>query len=157
MNRFFIAVLLLCLDATAANSQKWRIGQPPPTAQPGVDYPVRMHISGIHLRDIYLGSGLNETVAYIDVVMSGKKFELCGNLEPYPSYHIAPPLPGDYRARLTDKPKKNGSALSNDPDLGKHYELVMSDGALWRAKVTGIAEAATATGQSHPQATESQP
>jgi hypothetical protein len=137
MKSFLAILLLVSLGSSAAYSQKWRIGQPPPHAQAGMDYPVKAHISAIRLRNNYVGAGRNETLAYTDVVINGVRIELCGALEPYPGFHIATPLPGDYQARLLEK---KGVSLPVVPKLGQQYELVMSDRALWRVTVTGISE-----------------
>ena len=140
MKKSFAVLLLLCLGSLTAYSQKWRIGQPPPHAQPGVNYPIPMHLSAIRLRNEYEGGGQNETLAYTDIVVNGKKFELCGVLDPYPGFHITPPLPGDYQARLLKEPKKAIPDSSSELLLGQEYELILRDGALWRATITGLSE-----------------
>jgi hypothetical protein len=139
MRRVFV-VLLLCLCSFGANGQKWRPGQPPPHAKPGVDYPIKIHVYGIHLRDEYYGSGQRGAVVYADAIMGGKKIELCFNLEPIPWFHTDPVLPGDYRARLLkDSPKKSPYKTS-DSRIDQQYEFVMPDGTLLPSTVTGISE-----------------
>lgn len=138
--RTFFVVSLLCLCSFAANGQKWRPGQPPPHAKPGVDYPIKIHIYGIHLRDEYYGSGQRDALVYADATMDGKKIELRLKLEPFPGYHTDPVLPADYSARLLkDSPEKSPYKTS-DSRIEQQYELVMPDGVLLTSTVTGISE-----------------
>jgi hypothetical protein len=138
--RRFLVVLLLCFCPFVAKAQKWRPGQPPPHARPGVDYPVKVHIYGIHLRDEYVGSGQRNGVVYADAIMDGKKIELCFNMEPYPWFHTDPVLPGDYQARLLKDSPKKGPYKTSDPRIDRQYEFVMPDGTLLPSSVTGIWE-----------------
>jgi hypothetical protein len=48
------------------------------TAKPGDNFPIKVHISGIHYREEYIGAGQTEDVIYADAVMNGKKVELRG-------------------------------------------------------------------------------
>jgi hypothetical protein len=139
MRNFFV-VLLLCLGSTAVNAQKWRPGQPPPHAKPGIDYPIKVHVYGIHLRNEYDGGGQRASLIYADATMEGKKIELCFNLEPYPWFHTVPVLPGDYQARLLKDSPKKGAYKTSDPRLEQEYEFVMPDRSLLDSTVTGIAE-----------------
>jgi hypothetical protein len=138
--RTFSVVVLLCLGSIAAHGQKWRPGQPPPHAQPGVDYPVKIHIFGIHLRNEYAGQGQRSSLVYADATLEGKKVELCFNLEPYPWFHTAPVFPGDYQARLLKDSPKKSAYKEKDPRLNKQYEVVMPDQTLLTSSVTGITE-----------------
>jgi hypothetical protein len=61
--------------------QKTRLGQELPRAKPGEDYPIKVHISGVHYRGEYLGPGQMADVIYADAVMNGKKIELRGDRE----------------------------------------------------------------------------
>jgi hypothetical protein len=139
MRRRFV-VLLLCLGSIAANGQKWRVGQPPPHAKPGIDYPIKVHVSGIHLRNEYDGTDQRTSRIYADATMDGKKIELRFNLEPYPWFHTVPILPGDYQARLLKDSPKKSSYKTSDSRLEQEYELVMPDKSLLTSTVTGIAE-----------------
>jgi hypothetical protein len=139
MRKFFV-VLLLCLGSFAANGQKWRPGQPPPHAKPGIDYPIKIHVSGIHLRNEYAGQDLRASIIYADATMDGKKIELRFNLEPYPWFHTAPVLPGDYQARLLKDSPRKGAYKTSDSFLNQEYEVVMTDKTLLNAALTGVAE-----------------
>jgi hypothetical protein len=133
-------VLLLCLGSVAAYGQKWRPGQPPPHVKPGVDYPIKIHISGIHLRDEYLGQGQSSSLVYADAILDGKKIELCFNLEPYLWFHTDPVLPGDYQARLLKDSPKKSAYKTRDSRLAQEYEVVMPDQTFLSSFVTGVAE-----------------
>jgi hypothetical protein len=124
----------------AAFGQKWRVGQSPLHSKPGVDYPIKVHISEIHLRNPYVGMRQTDELVYADATLDGKKVELCGVLEPIPGHHTAPPRPADYKARLLREPRKHGAYNATDPEIDRIYELVMPDGTLWTASVTGISE-----------------
>jgi hypothetical protein len=88
------------------HGQKTRWGQELPHAKTGDDYPIKVHISGIHYRGEYTGSGQTADVIYADAVMNGKKVELRGDREaPFQYYKL--PL-GDYQARLLKDPHKMG-------------------------------------------------
>lgn len=115
------------------------MGQPPPHAKPGVDYPIKVHISGIHLRDYYIGYGQSEEVVYADATMDGKKIELTFYPSHYYGYEMAL-LPGDYQARLLkDSPQKD-PYKTKDAWIDQQYELVMRDQTLLWTVVTGIYE-----------------
>ena len=136
-----VLALFLCLSTLAANGQKWRAGQEPPQRpKPGVDYPVSIHISGIHLRTEYEGQGIFYSLVYADATMDGKKIELCLPLEPYPGHHVDPVLPGDYKARLLKESPKKDAYKTSDPQIGRQYELVMPDGFVLGSMVTGVAQ-----------------
>ena len=133
MRRFFVA-LLLCLCSLAMYGQKTRFGQEAPYAKPGVDYPIKVHISGLHYRGEYKGSGLNEAVIYADTVMDGKKLELRGDSEqlPFQAYNLSP---GDYQARLLKDPHK-----VSDTPMFQEYEVVLPNKKVWRCTVSGVYE-----------------
>ncbi len=62
-----------------------------PRAKRGVDYPLKVHVSGIHIRTYYespswlgpnfLATERNQDVAYADAVLNGKKIELLGGMD----------------------------------------------------------------------------
>jgi hypothetical protein len=118
--------------------QKTRFGQELPHAKPGDNYPIKVHISGLHYRGEYVGSGQfgpgqTADVIYADAVMSGKKVELRGE-QGIPTQHYNLPL-GDYQARLLKDPHKIG-----DTPIFQVYDVVLPDKTIWRCTVTGILE-----------------
>ena len=121
--RKFVAVLILLLCSTSLiYAQKARYGQPPPKAKPGIDYPLTVHITGVHVRPNCTG-GIREAVPcedliFSDAIMNGKKIELIGYNEPVPLRHLAS-SPADYPARLM-KDSINAGLLT----IGQKYELV---------------------------------
>jgi hypothetical protein len=124
---------VFCFCSLAVYGQKVRLGQGLPPVKPGVDYPIKMHISGIHYRDEYIGSGQTADVVYIDAVMNGDKVELRGDREvPFQYYKL--PL-GDYQARLLIDPHKT----TNTP-LFQKYEVVLPGKTVCSFTVTGISE-----------------
>jgi hypothetical protein len=132
VRRGFVA-LAFCFCSLAMHGQKMRLGQELSHAKPGVDYPIKMHISGLHYRKEYLGSGQTADVIYADAVMNGTKVELRGDREaPFQYYKL--PL-GDYQARLLKDLHKMG-----DTPLFQIYELVLPDKTVGSFTVTGISE-----------------
>jgi hypothetical protein len=122
------------------HGQKTRLGQELTHAKPGVDYPIKVHISGKHYRDEYFGSQAQDVI-YADAVMKGKKIELRGYQEADFQYPHGHPLKfyklplRDYQARLLkDSPKVD------DAPLFQVYELLLPDKTVWSCTVTGISE-----------------
>jgi hypothetical protein len=132
VRRVFVT-LFFCFCSLSIQGQKTRFGQELPHAKPGDNYPIKVHISGLHYRGEYVGSGQTADVIYADAVMNGKKVELRGE-QGIPSQHYKLPL-GDYQARLLKDSQK-----VNDPPLFQVYELVLPDKTVWRCNVTGISE-----------------
>jgi hypothetical protein len=139
--RKFVAVLFLLLCITSLIcGQKTRYGQSPPKAKPGVDYPIKVHISGMHIRQYckpywgekYISSC--DDVVYADAIMNGMRIELMGYSETG-SIKFLESLPGEYHARLM-KDNINAGLLS----IGQKYELVFPDRTTWQSTVTGISE-----------------
>jgi hypothetical protein len=122
------------------HGQKTRFGKELPHAKPGVDYPIKVHISGKHYRKEYFGS-VGYDVIYADAVMNGKKVELKGDQGAGLSFPDGNPLKyyklplGDYQARLL-----KDSSKVDEPPLFQVYELVLPDKTVWRCTVTGISE-----------------
>jgi len=115
------------------HGQKIRFGKGLPHAKPGDDYPIKVHISGLHYRKEYLGGEWTGYAIYADAVMNGKKFELEGDPKvPYQYYKL--PL-GDFQARLLKDPHKMG-----DTPIFQEYEVILPDSTVWRCTVTGISE-----------------
>lgn len=143
--RKFIAVLSLLLCPIALTyGQKTRYGQAP-RAKQGVNYPLKVHISGIHIRTYYtspswIGPNFpaqehNEDVAYADAVLNGKKIELLGAWTWISGSYQTPLSPGDFQARLLkDSPKMSA------PPIGQEYELLLPGDIVWRCTVTGVSE-----------------
>ena len=130
MKRFFVA-LAFCFCSLAMHGQKTRWGQDLPLAQKGVDYPIKVHLSGIHYRTEYDGTGFGQII-YADTVINGNKVELAGIAGvASKSYKL---FLGDYQARsLKD------SQTGHTP-LFQAYELVLPDKTVWRCTVVGISE-----------------
>jgi hypothetical protein len=57
MKKFVVVLSLLLCSITSAYGQKTRFGQTPLKAKPGIDYPIKVHISGIHIRPYCTGIG----------------------------------------------------------------------------------------------------
>jgi len=132
VRRVFVA-LALCFCSLAMHGQKVRYGQEMPHAKPGDSYPIKVHISGIHYRDEYVGSGQTDSIVYADAVMNGEKVEFRG--EPgIPFQYLKLPL-GDYQVRLLKNPNK-----TNDMSLFQIYELLLPDRTVLRCTLTGISE-----------------
>jgi hypothetical protein len=113
--------------------QKTRLGQGLPHAKPGVDYPIKVHISRIRYRGEYIGSGQNADILYADAVINGKNVELRGDGDvPFQYYKL--PF-GDYQARLLKDPQK----MAGTP-LFQEYEVALPDKTVCRFTVTGISE-----------------
>jgi hypothetical protein len=141
MRSRFAAVLLIVCSVASVSAQKTRFGQGPPKARDGVDYPITIHVSGIHLRkDCTLSetSGTGNTTCddmiYADAQFAGKKIELRGFQIWYPGHAILL-VAADYQARLVKAPQPVGP----NP-IGTEYELLMPDRTIWRSTVTGFSE-----------------
>jgi hypothetical protein len=138
--RKFLVALAIGFCCFSARGQKTRLQQEVPHAKPGVIYPIKVHVSGVHYRTEYAGGGLDKDVTYMDALMEGKKVELQVSED-------APPLLfrlsfqrrlfslGDYQARLLKDPHK-----TNDTPLFREYELRLPDNTISRFTVTGISE-----------------
>jgi hypothetical protein len=140
MRRFFVALAIGFVGLTA-HGQKTRLGQGLEQAKPGVVYPIKVHVSGIHFRTDFdvnyglrsVGAGGPRNGMYVDAVMNGQKVEFQLAQEPsFPLYDF--PL-GDEQARLLKDPHKSKNTL-----LFQEYELLLPDNTVWRGIVTGISE-----------------
>jgi hypothetical protein len=132
-------VLFSVCAVALAPAQKTRYGQQLPKAKPGVDYPVKVHVSGIHLRRDCTTSSIEANgpcadKIYADALVDQRKLELMGYQIWFPSRPI-PLIPGEYPARLFKAPRVAGA----NP-IGDEYELVLPDQTIWRCTVTGISE-----------------
>lgn len=135
MKRPLIALfLLVCLPLLYG--QKTRYGQEPPYAKPGVDYPIKVHITGIRLRRDYDYEGRTyDNVLHADAVIDQKRVELTGSYLYDPRRVQVNPVPGDYAARHW-KAAHNAAAAP----LFDEYELLLPDRRIWRCTVTGMFE-----------------
>jgi hypothetical protein len=136
-SRFALVLLMVCSVALVL-AQKSRFGQALPKAKAGVDYPVNIHVSGIHLRDdcekTATGALTCDDVIYVDAQLAGQRIELRGFQIWYPG-HAMPLIVADYQARLVKAPKPAGP----NP-IGTEYELLMPDRTIWLSTVTGFSE-----------------
>ena len=144
MKKSVVAFFLLVCLVPLVFGQKTRFGQAP-RAKSGVDYPIKVHISGIHIRTYYKSPGWigpnflaterNEDVAYADAVMDGRKIELLGAWTWIPGTFQTPLSTGDFQARLVkDSPKMSA------PPIYREYEILLPDNIVWRCAVTGFSE-----------------
>jgi hypothetical protein len=140
MRRSLIALLLFaCLPLVCA--QKVRYGQEPPYAKPGVDYPIKVHVSAVRIQFQYdpsryeLRAGPYGEELHTDMVIDQKKLELtCGILNDPRRYSLNL-VPGDYTARLLKAAHQGAATPFYD-----EYELLLPDRHVWRCTVTGIFE-----------------
>jgi len=129
--------MCLTLCSTAIYGQKIRYGQALPKASAGVDYPIKVHVTGMHVRSDCTprgGEASCEDAAYIDVIVSGKKLELMGNWYSSDKNQLRF-LPGDYDARLL-KPETKADGFP----INQKYEILLPDRTVWRCTVTGFSE-----------------
>jgi hypothetical protein len=140
--RKLAAVLFLALCFFPfLHGQKTRLGQEPPMAKPGVDYPIAVHIHEARIRqncqydwqsNIIGGPRYScPDVVYLDAVMNGKNVELMGQY--FQKFTISP---GDYQARLLTKKAPSAGPAT----MGLKYELLFPQRYVWRCMVTGIGE-----------------
>lgn len=96
--------------------------------KPGADYPIQVHISGIHIRT-HCGSIIKscDDMLYADATLNGKKVDLMGEIVPIP--------PGDYVARLAKK-----TPVTDLQEIGQKYEVLFPDNTYWRCTVAGFSE-----------------
>jgi hypothetical protein len=130
-----ILLLLFCFSPFVAG-QKTRLGETPPKAKPGVDYPIQLHVTGVHIRSHCEGSlnGVScSDLLYVDAAVDGMKIELVGDVGTGSLSVYLPP--GDYRARLTAK--SPGTILTA---LGQGYELLLPDKSVWSGNISGFSE-----------------
>ncbi|MGA3011335.1 MAG: hypothetical protein ABSD72_13845 [Terracidiphilus sp.] len=139
MRKLVAVVFLLLGFITPISGQKTRYGQEPPHAKKGVDYPIKVHITGMHI-GAYCTSHWDDrygyscsSALYADVILDGKKLELRGDWA-YSNNQFRL-LPGNYDARLLKANHQAGDSPINDI-----YELRTPDNRILRGTVTGISE-----------------
>jgi hypothetical protein len=113
------------------------MGQELPFAKRGVDYPIAVHVYGVHVRPdcTYEGRGEEFCVNFLlaDITSNGRKLELRSGDLPEDPYKKTMPLSlGDTRARLL----KNASGT----ELGDGYELLLPNNRVLKCVVSGIVE-----------------
>jgi len=138
MKRSAVALIVLVCLSPVLHAQRTRFGPPPPKAAAVADYPLKVHISGIHVRSHcseFRGPTSCKDVIYADSVIDGAKIELMGDRIWLPAFSEFAVAPGDYQARM----KKDAPHASAIP-LDREYELVLPHGIVWRCTVTGISE-----------------
>lgn len=133
MRRLAVFLFLICACVLQLDGQKWRAGQPPLKASPGVDYPLSMHIFGI--RNGWCEDCRCRWFLIAEAIIEGQKMELEGCSVQLSDKHLIRPKPGDFRARLI-----KGSKKGNDTPIGRKYELESADGYLWECDVSGYSE-----------------
>ena len=127
------AGLLFLLCSVSLHAQKTRMGQELPFAKSGVDYPMTVHVYGVHFRVNCLQEGYCANYLFADVISNGRKLELQSGDLPEDPYKKGPPLAlGDFRARLL----KNASGTG----VGDGYELLLPDNRVLSCWVTGMVE-----------------
>src|ERR1035438_9966377 len=125
MRKTVLLLFLLVFCLPFALGQKTRFGQEPPRARPGVDYPIKVHISGIHVR---FGDPPCGDLVYADATLNEKKVEF---VVWTPGCLVVNLVPGDYQARFM-KPGRKG-----DPTpLYQEYELPLPDMTICRCTVS---------------------
>jgi hypothetical protein len=132
-----VVVMFLVLCSTAIYGQKIRYGQALAKADPGVDYPIKLHVSGMHIGSNCVPSGGEaycEHAAYVNVIVRGKKLELMGKWFSSDKHQFRF-LPGDYVARLLTPDTK-----VDDFPINEKYEILLADRTVWRCIVTGFSE-----------------
>jgi len=136
MRKYVFTMLCLLVLVSASQAQKTRFGQTPPKAKPGVDYPIRLHVTGVHIRshcEESLSRASCGDLLYIDAAVDGMKIELVSDVGTgFVGLYLPP---GDYQARLTAK--SPGTILTA---LGQGYELLLPDKSLLSADISGYSE-----------------
>src|ERR1700677_881776 len=131
------AGLIVLLCSVSLHAQKTRMAQELPYAKPGMDYPMGVHVYGVHIRaDCSLGhwEGQCANVLFADITSNGRKLELqSSDAIPENPYDKAGLLPfGDLHARAL----KNASGT----ELGDEYELLLPNKRVLKCVVSGMVE-----------------
>ena len=131
------AGLIVLLCSVSLHAQKTRMAQELPYAKPGMDYPMVVHVYGVHIRaDCSLGhwEGQCADVLFADITSNGRKLELVSSdAIPEDPYNKTRLLSfGDVHARVL----KNASGT----ELGDEYELLLPDRRVLKCVVVGMTE-----------------
>jgi hypothetical protein len=138
--RTFVAVLfLLFCFMPLVHGQKTRVGQGPPYAKPGVDYPLKVHITGIRIGPSYCqgnnGNPACNGVVYANMNVSGEKIECLGGPVYSAHWYEFRILPGNYQARLVKSDQSK-----DDMPTYQVYEVLLPERRVWSCAVTGFSE-----------------
>jgi hypothetical protein len=131
------AGLIVLLCSVSLHAQKTRMAQELPYAKPGMDYPMVVHVYGVHIRaDCSLGhwEGQCADVLFADITSNGRKLELVSSdAIPEDPYNKTKLLSfGDVHARV----------LKNAPgtELGDEYEFLLPNRRVLKCVVVGMTE-----------------
>ena len=131
------AGLLFLLFSVSLHAQKTRMAQELRYAKPGVDYPMVVHVYGVHVRtDCLKGhwEGYCANVLFADITSNGRKLELQSSdaipENPYDNTWLL--SFGDFHARVL----KNASGV----ELGDEYELLLPNKRVLKCVVMGMVE-----------------
>lgn len=142
MKKIVVVVMMILLGCSPLFSQKTRFGQGLPKTSPGVDYPIKIHVYGVHIRpycQVHAASVMPVScmdVVYADVFANDKKFELRGDSD----IHLDPLHPltvalGDYSGRST-----NSTSGTDFIALGGKFDLVLAGNRVLHCTITGVSE-----------------
>jgi len=135
MKKCIGVLLFLAVLPPSLHPQKTRFGQGLPYAKPGVDYPVKIHVSGVRVRSEWDQAQESGRVLTAEATLEGKKVELTGATQLNRDFYRVPVLPGDYQARFLKNPHE-----VNGTPFYREYELLLPDRTVWRCTVTGVFE-----------------
>lgn len=111
----------------------WSVAAWPEQPNP-LDYPVTVHVVSSRYVTQPEGSKFTDRYEVLQVLVSGKKYELRGEDPPKLGHSFAIIVPGDYKARVTSDHQKNGYLIH------KEYELLFPDGSKSKFYVLGESE-----------------
>ncbi|MGB8031622.1 MAG: hypothetical protein WCF30_18370 [Terracidiphilus sp.] len=139
MRRSIVALLLVLCAPALVCGQESNPDQNLPKAKAKTEYPLKVHLSDLQMRNQCSGNGVLrvwacDDVIYASATIDGRKTELMG-YRIWSSDEPVPLIPGDYQARFLKGPKPAGPQM-----LGEKYELVLPDRTVWQCTVTGISE-----------------
>jgi hypothetical protein len=132
-----LAIFAFGLCAMAMHGQDPQFRQLSKKARPGIDYPLKVHISASQIRQRCTTFGSNiscEELLYADAVVDGRKLELTGSkIDVIDKMGLL--VPGEYRVRRTKDQHNPDSTV-----IYQEYELVLPDKTLWHCTLTRISE-----------------
>jgi hypothetical protein len=121
--------LIFCTSLVCAQSSQ--------KTKADVAHPLTVHVSASHIQYNcpIASNGCSSSDLYANVTVNGKKLELMGPAQIVRKVQPSVLLPGDYPARILSDTQAAGGSLAR-----QEYELVLADGTVWHALVTGITE-----------------
>jgi hypothetical protein len=137
MRKFVVALALLA--CSIVYGQKTRVGQGPAGVKPGVDFPLKVHITGIRIRPGFCGGNIANAACndeiYVDMNVNGERIECLGGPVYSAHWYEHRIAPGDYQARLV-------KSVPSKDDLPMHtgYEVLLPERRAWGCSVTGTFE-----------------